>query len=342
MLQLFQPVSLSLLVTNGAIVAIASFLFAFPEYNASCALRQPIILTSITFMGNLLIARAWRIGCIISSTATFAACGDKVDAVGAARLKVMNFLTTLSQWGRYVGSCGRAKIGRRRRSTGIRRTITFVDSICVAMVLLVPQLVLQIVNLSVPSVRMESVEIIFEGEGCYTCESRAGPYFLIVGIVLAALPFGISLLVNVKSEGVPDNFRELDDILASIAASFWMLVTTLPTAGMIGQAQPNARAYLLAASALSLVLPLSYNLARARLQNVNMSPGLANSKERPSIRRGAQWTSTSSDASSSSGGRKVEDDLQILAAAVYSKWTKTSHGKQDLRCQRYILWARSR
>jgi len=90
---------------------------------------------------------------------------------------------------------------------------------------------------------MERVKI-FEGEGLYTCESKAaGPYFLIVRIVLAAIPFGISLLINLKSEGVPDNFRELDDILASMAASFWMLVTTLPTVGMMGQMLPHACAY---------------------------------------------------------------------------------------------------
>eukprot|EP00984_Skeletonema_dohrnii_P018826 scaffold8903_cov157-Skeletonema_dohrnii-CCMP3373.AAC.6 len=161
-----QP-TISLFVTAGAIATIASLMFAFPEYDASCALRQPIILTSITFMGNLLIGRAWRIGSIISSTAAFAASGDKIDAVGMARLKVMNVLSTLSQLGSYVGSCGREKIGS---NSGIRKAITFADSIFVVMVLLIPQLVLQIINLSVPSVRMGSVETL-EGEGHYTCES---------------------------------------------------------------------------------------------------------------------------------------------------------------------------
>jgi hypothetical protein len=205
LLQLFQPECLSLFVTAGAIATIASFLFALPEYDVTCALRQPIILTCITLMGNLLIARAWRIGCIISPVATFAASGDsEVDTARKARLKVVNVLSRLSQWGRYIGSCGKARIGS---NTGIRRTITLADSIFVAMVLLAPQLVLQIINLSVPSVRMESVEI-FEGEGLYTCESKAaGPYFLIVGLVLAAIPFGISLLINLKSEGIPVSFE---------------------------------------------------------------------------------------------------------------------------------------
>ena len=198
LLQLFQPESLSLFVAAGAIASIASLLFAFSEYDATCALRQPIILTSINFMGNILIGRAWRIGSIIGSTATFAASasGDEIDTLGMARLKVMNALSTLSQLGRYVRSCGREKIGTS--NSGIRRAITFADSMFVVMVLLIPQLLLQIVNISVLGVRMGSFEILEGvGVGHYTCESRAGPYVLIVGIVLAAIPFGISLLINV-------------------------------------------------------------------------------------------------------------------------------------------------
>jgi len=293
LLQLFQPGSLSLLATAGAIATIASLLFAFPEYDATCALRQPIILTSITFIGNILIGRAWRIGSIIGSTATFAASGDEIDAVGAARLKVMNALSTLSQPGRYVSSGGREKMGR---NFGIRRAITFADSIFVVMVLFVPQVVLQIVNLSVPSLRINSVEMI-EDEGGLTCESEAGSYVM-MGIVLALMPFAISLLINIqsKSKGVPDKFRELDQIAASMTSSFLMLLATLPAAGMIGQTQPNAHAYLLAASVLSFVLRMSYNIAQARLQNITMSTGLsgrnASSKQATSRRRQTNQTKT--------------------------------------------------
>eukprot|EP00984_Skeletonema_dohrnii_P021452 scaffold10724_cov112-Skeletonema_dohrnii-CCMP3373.AAC.3 len=314
LLQLFQPGSLSLFVAAGAIASIASLLFAFSEYDVTCALRQPIILTSITFMGNLLIGRAWRIGSIISSTTTFASSSDEIDTLGMARLKVMSGLSKLSQLGRYVRSRGREKIGAS--NSGIRRAITFADSIFVVMVLLIPQLVLQIVNLSVPSVRMGSVEILEdEGNYNYTCESRAGPYVLIVGIVLAAIPFGISLLINIESKGVPDKFRELDDIVASMTSSFWMLLATLPTVGMIGKTQPNARAYLMAASVLSFVLPLSYNIAQTRLRNV-VSTGHArddvNSKERTSIQR--QSARSSSDLSSSSQRQSKRTSLILKAA----------------------------
>ncbi len=317
-LQLFQPQSLSLLATAGAIATIASFLFAFPEYDATCALRQPIILTSITFMGNLLIGRAWRIGTIISSTATFATAGSDIDKLGAARMKVMNVLSTLSQLGRYVCSGGREKMGR---NSGIRRAITFADSMFVVMVLLIPQLVLQIVNLSVPSVRMGSEQKMIKEEAHFTCKSEAAPYVLVVGIVLALIPFAISLLINIQSKSIPDKFRELEEIAASMTSSFWMLFGTLPAAGMIGQTQPNAFAYLLAASVLSFVLPLSYNISQTRLQNATKSTSLsgrnANSKRSPIPRSSnpRQMLRTSSNLSTSSRDGKVEDDPLILNAA---------------------------
>ena len=125
-----------------------------------------------------------------------------------------------------------------------------------------------------------------------------------MGILLAAIPFGISLLINIESNVIPDKFRELDDIVASMASSFWVLLATLPTVGMIGQTQPNALAYLLAASVLSFVLPLFHNIAQPRMQNVTSTgraKGNANSKQGTSIKR--QTKRTSSDLSSSSQGQ---------------------------------------
>jgi len=218
-------------------------------------------------MGNVLAARAWRIGCIISHVANFASSNDKGNQIGVAKVKVMNHLSRFSLWGGVVGSCGRNNTPLN--ITGMRRTITFADSIRVTMILLVPQLALQIINLSVTNVRMESIEL---SHG-YTCESRTGPSVLIVGIALAAIPYCISLLINTKSVGILDKlFLELDDILASMVASFWVLVITLPSAAMIGHLVPAAHAYLLSASALSFLLPLVYNIAQKRA-NVIRSPG---------------------------------------------------------------------
>ena len=53
LLELYQPVWLSLFATSGSIATFASFMFALPQYDISCALRQPIVFMFFTFMGAI-------------------------------------------------------------------------------------------------------------------------------------------------------------------------------------------------------------------------------------------------------------------------------------------------
>ena len=55
LIELFQPVSLALFAIAGAIATLACFTFALPEYDVSCAIRQPVILVCISFMGKILL-----------------------------------------------------------------------------------------------------------------------------------------------------------------------------------------------------------------------------------------------------------------------------------------------
>ena len=52
LIELFQPVGLSFFTVAGGVATLACFLFALPEYDVSCILRQPIILICISFMGK--------------------------------------------------------------------------------------------------------------------------------------------------------------------------------------------------------------------------------------------------------------------------------------------------
>ena len=52
LVELFQPVSLSLFAIAGCITTLSCFALALPEYDVSCAIRQPVILTCISFMGE--------------------------------------------------------------------------------------------------------------------------------------------------------------------------------------------------------------------------------------------------------------------------------------------------
>ena len=57
------------------------------------------------------------------------------DNIGVARLKLMNMLSKISYWVNYVSSCGR----NRTKTSDIRKTITFGDSIRVTLVSILPQ-----------------------------------------------------------------------------------------------------------------------------------------------------------------------------------------------------------
>ena len=186
---------------------------------------------------------------------------DKVQIgkVQLTRTKVLSVLSKMSGWSLVVGSCGRyrSEVGRR-----LHKQVTLADSMRVVAVLMMPQVLLQVINLSVSSIRMQSVEVY---DGIYACESSTGPFFLILGIVLAVAPFFAALLLNVKSEGMHDLFREFDQLLTCGKTCIEVLVITLPTVGMVAHIIPNAHAYLLAASILSFILPLCYHIAWLRV-----------------------------------------------------------------------------
>ena len=92
LLQLTQPVGLSLCALAGAIATFGSFTLALPESDAACAIRQPIIITCIS---SITVARAWRIGCLMSPTLSSTSSEDArgVASMQLARTKVMEVLS---------------------------------------------------------------------------------------------------------------------------------------------------------------------------------------------------------------------------------------------------------
>ena len=141
----------------------------------------------------------------------------------------------------------------------------------------------------------------------HACQSNTGPLFLILGIVIAVIPLFVALLLNIKSEGMPEIFREFDQLLACGKACVGVLTITLPTIGMLANANPSAHAYLLAASLLSPILPLCCQIAWSKLHVIKRSKG-KNDKQNV-LRR-----SSSLGSQSSSAGTRG-DDLEILQIA---------------------------
>lgn len=322
LIELFQPLGLALFVMAAALATISCITLAFPEYDASCALRQPIILSCISFMGSILVARCWRIICIISPTLTFASSSDnKANKVHVARVHCLNVLSKFSKWTKiseFRSNCScRRPTSAVLGTAGIRRKITSADSMRVVCVLMLPQVILQILILSVADIRMGS-NVIYDDT--YACQSStAGTGLLIVGIMIASLPFFIALLLNIEVEGVPARFQEFNEILLSLKSSLWALAITLPTIGIIDDTVPSAHAYLTAASVLSFVLPLCYNIAWTRVDTLK-SPGAATSAAAQRLARRTSSDVSSAEEGSNASGRdntiilKQAEDARVTAS----------------------------
>lgn len=253
LLELYQPVLLALFSIAGAVATFASFMFALPEYDISCALRQPVIFTCFIFMGNVLMARSWTIGMCTNPTSIEDINLDDnnktTTTIDRIRMRIIKALSRISKLGRLISSCGKDK------SIG---SPSFTDTMLVTLILMIPQIILQIINLSIPSVRTESEEVY---EGVYVCQSDTRPSFLIIGIILILLPILFALVLNTNGEGaIPDQFKEFGEILSSLFVSSCIIVITLPPATMVRDQVPEAYAYLMSAAVLGFTLPWRYFL----------------------------------------------------------------------------------
>ena len=150
----------------GAIATIGSITLALPEHTIACALRQPIILTCITLMGAIEASRSWRIALLVCPKLGAEKSNEK--NVQLARSKVLRGLSRLLDCTKAVTRCKRSiAVGNK----SLRRQVTLADSMWVTTFLVLPQIILQILNLSVTELRVHSIQI---EDNIYTCQSK-GP-----------------------------------------------------------------------------------------------------------------------------------------------------------------------
>ena len=261
LIELFQPTGLMWFALAAAIAILSCVAIAFPTSDASCAIQRHVILICISYMGSILVARSWRISCILSPALSFASSSSSKDGLGVARLRCMGALSSISQWLNATANC---RIGQRVSPGGnTNGIITVADSTRLVWLLMLPQIVLQITLLSVPATKVRSNEI---ANDVYVCQSTVNDVGLVMaGIILAAAPFLLALLLNIKSDKALEKFREFDNIASSMKISIHVLAITLPTYAMIGHTVPTARAYLVASSVISLIFPLCHNVAWSKV-----------------------------------------------------------------------------
>eukprot|EP00985_Skeletonema_marinoi_P004605 scaffold1994_cov156-Skeletonema_marinoi.AAC.2 len=154
-----------------------------------------------------------------------------------AQTVAMNILTSLSTLSIACGKSRRITLGGGGK--GIRRQIDTTQLLFVTVILMMPQLTLQILNVAIPMMRATSTK------------RPIVPF--IIGLVLTALPFFLALLLNTSEGSSWQIFQEYDMIKSSVLIALTVLVVTIPSMLMLPAEVevPNLTAFLQTASLLA-------------------------------------------------------------------------------------------
>jgi hypothetical protein len=141
--------------------------------------------------------------------------------------------------------------------------------------LCIPQLTLQILNLSVDSMR-ERRDIVFDnytGISRYGCQRSLGVGITWLGAIVAILPYLATIALSVPSSSLPAIFDELRFFTSSMSTSAIVVSVAAPGYAM-ARLIPDAAAFLLSATILCAPLSLCWYVGRAKLDLVRSGGGI--------------------------------------------------------------------
>jgi hypothetical protein len=237
-LQLAQAPFLALLIICGMIVTGTVFVF-MPTRNVYCNLRGLLIQLPLTLMAAILVGRLWR---VYSTLRIAISIGD--DRNGKRKRtfggeNIMNFLSALASVhtllkGKYTGA--------RRQS--LRTKVTDADLLRVLLLLVLPQLIIQIVGISM---YRGDVEIIFINDniGRTMCE-KGSRWPTLVGEIYIGLLFVMAIIVAYASRELPSVFNEKNAIFITAATNCVVLFFVLAMIYIFDTSitEPNVTSFL--------------------------------------------------------------------------------------------------
>ena len=285
-LEFAQPIVICIFIACGIIITSACYLFIYTTSNIGCAIREPLIFICLCLMGATIAGRAWRISTLMNNPLTNI--GKKgssdVPRIERARQFMLHILTKLSGWTLLCCSNRGTKVKGGGGRPSFRVTITFAQMMRTILLLILPQVLLQIVILAVPSLRSVPSIVYHDYYGVTvgqaTCQSSTAvsgggsSWQLYVSIIFALLPYCLAYLLNVRPktelEQLPDIIDERKSLRLSFAIFTRVLVIAAPVIGLTLYA-PAARAYATISSVLGLPLALCYHIAYVKLESSTMT-----------------------------------------------------------------------
>lgn len=326
-LEFAQPIVICIFIACSIITSSTCYLFIYTTNAIGCAIREPLIYIFISLMGATIAGRAWRISTIMNNPLnTFGKSLKDVPRIERTRQFMLHLLTLLSGTGmlrciRGANVRGGRGGGGGTRQSPLRVTITFGQMMRTILILILPQVLLQIVILAIPSLR--SVQSIVYTDyygvtvGQKICQgSTAVSWQLYVSIALALFPYIVAYLLNQRPrtelEQLPDMIDEREALRLSFGIFIRVLVIAAPVIGLTLYS-PAARVYASICLVLGLPLALCYHIAYMKL----VSTMTSTSKQR-------RFSSSSSvRTSTDSIGDKSSAAYALKMAEMYSKIGRT-------------------
>jgi len=204
--------------------------------------------------------------------------------------------------------------GRKKSQKKIRQCVPPSQVWKLVLVLMIPQLILQILNFVTPSLQStyttahyDDLKSAWEHQ---SCKRMHGGWPTYVGMLFALMSFIITFILSVRSENLPDMFNESVYVQSSLKTFLLILLCAGPS-WMIS-VSPNQQVYLLSCILLSLLLPYQwYLLIHKILKHWNETKECMKKAFRP------QRSNTSTVSPECIDDRRERTEVTIQLAKVY-------------------------
>ena len=203
-MMLAQAPFLALLTVCGMIATATSFVF-MPTRDVYCNLRGVLILIPLTLMAAILIGRLWRVYSTLRIALTIGEQNGKRKRTFGGE-HIMNFLSRLASVHMLFK---RQNVGRRRNS--LRQKVSDADLLRVLCLLTLPQIILQVVGVSL---YQREIETVFTGDGNVgrvVCDVNSR-WPILAGEIYIGLLFVMAVIVAYASRDLPSVFNEKNAI----------------------------------------------------------------------------------------------------------------------------------
>lgn len=329
-LEFAQPLYVCMFIASGLFTTCACYLYLYIT-NVGCIIREPLIFMSLSLMGAIIAARAWRISTLMSNPLINAGKGGDNDMNGPARVErmrkfVMMAISALSGCDYRALNLNSTR-GSHSGGRPLRVQINSMQMLRAILLLCIPQIILQVVVMSVPALRytktLSSPSIISYSETTfsqYQCQSSTSASWAvyIFSALLVVLPFHCAYLLNMRSQQEMEKLPQIIDERHQLKFSFLtvarFVVTNLPIVGLTYYyVCPAIRSYSAIVTVIGVPLSVNYYVAYVKL-------GALKSKKIPQV---GGTSALSSFANDGDGKGRGSAAYAVKMAEMYSKIGRT-------------------